>query len=349
MGSKPIGYSASRVAAICNLNKYQTPIEIWQLLMEERELGFNEQHGYILPPPPDSAAIRWGHAFEEAVIKLAEMREGKVIEGREQFFQIGIGHGASLSCHIDGEFREYDQTIHEGKTCNIYAYTQIQDDKQRWGEPGTDQVPEEYQVQAAVQRICTGADLVKLSVLVFPKPVEEFEKIGWQIQDDFSLFNPEFADKGITPHALPELWALPWAQQGNFHTYELPRNETLETEIIKVVQDFHENHILAGKPPDAREYEDVRRLLANPVGTIIATDELADKCRRYSEVTRQLGNSGPLAGEKADLKLEIAKSFQGDLDDPDFPHDKMIIVDPKGGDILATFSKSGMRGSRAKK
>lgn len=357
MGSKPVGYSASRVSAIIGLNHFKTPVEAFLEIKEEMEPGFCAAKGYQLPKRVDSAPIRWGHAFESSIIKIREDQTGYHAKDREKFFKKRVYENdfgwIDLSCHID--FRFTDDIVEEGKTTNEYAFTQIKDDKMRWGADETDEVPEEYQVQCAVQRICTKSDLVKLSVLVFPKPVDEYEKIGWMIetimQNKYSLINPMMKTSHFPmTGADPLTWASVIAQQGNFHTYNLERNESLESEIIRTVQDFHKHHTIPGIPPEPREYDDIRRLLSNPIGTIIPDpdDPILEKCRRYSEVTRQLGKSGPLASEKELLKLEIASRFLGSRDEWTQPHDKAIIVDPNGGDILASFSKSGFRTKRAK-
>lgn len=346
MGSKPAKgtYSASRVSAIIGLNQYKTPVEAWQELMEEFKPGFNAERGYVLPEPPDSAAIRWGWAFEDPIIKLAEEREQDMIIGRECLSTLETGD-ITLSCHIDGEFNKHfskgpgcgGRILHEGKTTNSRAFYSIKEEKRRWGEPGTDETPEEYQIQGAVQRICTGAELVKLSVLVFPKPQQEFEDEGWVVDrsgDRYLLNHDKYAT------VYPSEWARPLMQQGFFHTYNLPSNPELETTIIKAIQDFHKNHILTEIPPPAEKYEDVRRLLTNPIGTIIATPDLKERCIKYSEVTRQLGDSGPLAKNKEELKVSIMNDVMTmGREDWTEPPDKVIILDPEGGDQLIGFGK----------
>ena len=66
------GISATRASAILGLNKWKTPFLAWQEIMEKLKPGFNAEKGYILPPREDKAVFRWGHAFESAVIELAE-------------------------------------------------------------------------------------------------------------------------------------------------------------------------------------------------------------------------------------------------------------------------------------
>jgi hypothetical protein len=358
MGAKPRGYSASRVAAILNLNAYQTPIHIWQILMEERNPGWNKDHDYELPLFTDNPVVKWGKAFENAIISLAESKYCDKIIDQEKFFNSGL-----LTCHIDGAYSKMDNglVLHEGKTTNARAFYTIKDDKLRWGESGTDEVPEEYQIQAAVQRICTGADLVRLSVLVFPKPVDEFEELGWlplvfDNTDYYSLINSKNinSESSLINFAGPLIrtpmqWAQSLNEMGFFYTYDLPKNKALEEAIIKKVVEFDENHIQTGIPPKARDYDDIRRLLKNPIGTIIATPELKAMATEYSEITRQIGSGGPMAKRREQLKVEILDTAKNsNKDDWSEPYDKLIIIDPDGGTILASFTGSRFTTKRAK-
>jgi hypothetical protein len=370
MGSIPVPgtYSASRVSAIIGLNDFQTPFNVFQILMEENEPGWNAKHGYTLPEFVDTAATRWGTAFEDAVIKLAEEKEGADIINREEVFTQKES-GIILSCHIDGEYdgptfnEEFrpQNPLHEGKTTNTRAFysskTEIEESldedgkvlkdfviKKKWGEPGTSEVPTEYQVQTAVQRICTGTDLVKLSVLVFPKTQQEFEDLGYYIdvpdfddgQDSYFILDEKNNDNPIDPID----WARVFAQIGNFHQYLLPRHEKLESEIIKAVQEFHENHVLTGLPPRAKNYDDIRRLLSCPQGTIIATDQIKKLATEYSELTRQLGASSPNAVRREKVKIELLNLInETKRDDYINPPTAISIIDPNGGAELVKFGQ----------
>lgn len=344
MGSTPVGlYSASGVSAILGLNQYKTPVHAWQEIMEKLEPGFNGKMGYKLPVFEESAAIRWGLAFEDAVIRLAEERENSEIIHREKAFDIGFGD-FSLTCHIDGQFKKFSDglaVLHEGKTTNTRAFYQIKDEKKRWGDPGTDECPEEYQIQAAVQRICTGAELVKLSVLVFPNPQQEYEDLGWIVQEDGIIYK-ETKEFGIDDGVCIDKkeWCDVLNEMGNFHEYHLPTNEPLEKIIIEKIQQFDRDFVQTKIPPTPKNYDDVRRLLTNPIGTVLATESLAEKAREYSEITAQIGDSGPLAKRKDKLKTEIlSEVMTTKKDDWADPPNKVIIINPEGGEVLASFSK----------
>jgi len=363
MGSKPVGiYSASGISTILGLNPYQTRLHSWQLIMEKLRPGFNQEKGYVLPEFPDNAPIRWGHAFEDAVIKLAEEKEGKDIILREQLFEKSFGE-ISLSCHLDGMIvngttYEKDDCIHEGKTTNTRAFYSIKgedcDDetgeiefKRRWGDPGTDMVPEEYQIQCAVQRICTGVELVKLSVLVFPKSTQDFEDLGWRINNEIP--GKYFLDNEILNRfSKPIDWANTFEEIGNFHTYNLPTNKPLESAIIEKIQEFDDKYVKTELPPEFEDYSDVRRLVTTPMGTIIANDEMITLAREYSEIVRQIGASGPMKKRQEVIKTIISNWMNTQRkSDWSIPSDKLVLIDPNGVDSLISYSKSGFRSKKA--
>jgi len=368
MGSKPTSiYSASSIAAILGLSPYTTQFHAWQLLMELLRPGFNAEKGYTLPEFPDNAPIRWGNAFEDAIIKLAEEKHERKIMNCEKSY-IKLFNDFDLSCHIDGEYlpmptESKEMILHEGKSTWSRAFYSIKGEdcndetgeiefKRRWGEPGTDEVPVEYQIQASVQRICTEAELVRLSVLVFPKSTQEFEELGWKIEkmsSQYGILNLDIPD-GDYPSTgiLPIDWAHVFQQIGNFHTYNLPTNKKLESLIIEKIQEFDKLYVKTELPPPATNYPDIRRLITQPMGTIIANDEMIAKANEYSEIVRQVGDRGPMKKRQEILKEEIMTWMNTQRkDDWAVPNDKMVLVSPDGGDQLISFSKSGFRARSA--
>jgi len=375
MGSQPVGYSASRIGAILGLSEYSTILEAWQLLMEEKNPGFNAKKGYELPVFEGNASTRWGLAFEDSLCLLAEEKYNDKVINREKAFSKTFDN-ISVTAHIDGQF-ESSGILLENKTTNSRAFhsakTEIQENidsegnlkkdfviKKSWGEDLTDMVPAIYQCQAAIQRICSDEKLVRLLALVFPRLPDEWEK------DGITVSNKKLCiDKGGEPYErfmgnymiyrdeklLDDLesWARVFVQIGNLHEYLLPTNKELEKIIIEKVQEFHENNILTAIPPTCTNYADVRRVLKFPQGTILADPNLKKLCLEYSELTRQLGSASPLLKRKEKLKIEInnlAMSLK--KDDWSEPPDCLKILDPSGGTELATISKSGFRAKRAK-
>ena len=358
MGSTPASiYSASGISAILGLNQHKTKLHAWQEIQESLTPGFNESKGYTFPEFPDNAPIRWGTCFEAAIIKLTEEKHGYQITEREKSYTKKFDQ-ITLSAHLDGRIDE--NTLMEGKTTWNRAFYSIKGEdvndetgeieyKRRWGEPGTDEVPAEYQVQTAVQRICTGAELVKLSVLVFPKSTQEFEDLGWDVREptdgdlDYSI-----REVNTNTWEDPFNWAKTFAQIGNFHTYLLPTNEKLETGIIEAIQEFDEKYVKPELPPPATNYPDIRRLITAPMGCIIATPEMVSKAAEYSEIVRELGKRGPTAKRQEALKVEIMNFMNTQRkDDWAVPNDKLVLISPDGGEMLINYSKSGFRARKA--
>ena len=368
MGStpQPNTYSASQVSTLIGLGEFSTPLAGFQTMKERAEPGWNAAHGYTLPPAPDNAAIRLGLAFEDSIIKLAEEKEGCEIWDREEYYS-KEKNDITLSCHIDGQYSDGMQgtgVIMEGKTTNHWAYSSTRKEiieklghdgqlengfnvVRRWGDPGTNEVPQEYQIQAAVQRICTGAELVKLSVLVFPQAQQAYEDMGWEIVhaapgaivEHFLSRKNEQMDK--REGVFPMTWARILEQMGNFHTYLLPSAPPLEQAIIKAVQSFHVEKFLPGIPPSPTDWDDVRRLLPNPIGTVIATPTMAKLAREHSELTRSLGTSSPASKRREIVRTELMGMVTtARRSDATHPQESVIILDPFNGDQLASLSKN---------
>lgn len=212
MGSRPIGISASRGAAVLGLSQFSTRVDVWAQIMEDREPGFCARVGITPPEPVSNAAIRWGLGFESAVIQLAEIARGMPIGSREALCELklapfleegkpvifrppcgaSIDDAAPITCHLDGLYS--DGVIHEGKTTSAFAF------RDAWGEPGTDRIPRAYQVQVQHQMLCSGATSAVVSVLVFPTRVDEWEEMGLRIDHSTGIISRgHTCDPGAPP------------------------------------------------------------------------------------------------------------------------------------------------------
>ena len=351
--SKPRGISASRGAAVLGLSEFQTPLEVWQRITEEREPGFNARNGYEMPPEPNSAAIRWGTAFEDAVIELAERERGKKIFDREGLYtkiDLGLHNKPSdgfITCHIDGRYDcgEYECpngfTLHEGKTTSIMAY------REKWGEPGTDCIPRVYQIQVQHQMLCTGAREVIVSVLVFPETPDKWEKDGWEVREidegEYALIHSIDNKNGsITQHFVEiKKWASVLCEMGYFHQYTVKANPAVQEMLVKHYTDFWNNHVLTGKPPEPRNYEDIKRLLTEPVGTIICDTQMTAWFLEYKSINKEIGKTGNAQKRKDKLRLRImdkTRKLNAVIDDES--QEKIIYRDTQGNK-LGQYSKAG--------
>ena len=329
--SKPIGISASRSSTIMGLNPWQSELEVWQKIMEEVEPGFNAANNYEFPVFEETAQIRWGNAFEDAVCKLAEEKytDDKfvgIIYDKERLFK----YNKYITCHIDGRYR--DNNLHEGKTTSIFYFND------NFGEPGTDKIPTQYQSQCQHQMICTGAEKVILSVLVFPRRVDDFELDGWTLYyDDPNIWTLYKNDICYSQNDFAEWLDI----LGYFHQYEIPANKDTQKAMLSYYKKWWKDHIKKKKPPEPSYYADIKRIWRSPVGTIIATPQLTRWCAEYKDIGKELGKKGPLSKRREQLKMLLLKSMKkmdGCLDDES--RDKTVLYSKAGVKLLSYSGKA---------
>jgi predicted phage-related endonuclease len=339
MGSQPKGISASRAAAILGLGEYegQTPFTVWQLICEERRPGFNAERGYVMPAPPDNAAIRFGTAFEDSIVELASAKAGKKIWDRERLF-VASSELDFVTCHIDGIYggpneSAYPETLHEGKTTNLWTFREL------WGDPGTDRVPQSYQCQGQHQMLCTVAQEDLFSVLVFPRRPDEWEKEGWlPFQDTRNDSIPHWRMRQIEAEKViketsPMFWADALAEMGMFYQYPVHAKPELQKEMVERYQHFWHTYVLPEAEPPIDCYPDMLRAFPAPVGTIVLTEQEAAWITERKMITEEIGDSSPLAKRKrelARLTLDSVRSRRGCAVIDEESQDKVVFVDSAG-------------------
>ena len=328
----PINISASRGAAILGLSQYQTPVSVWLNIMESRQPGFCAEHNYELPVFDDSAALRWGRSFEYAVTELAEMKQNNKIINREKLSHANLEY---ITCHQDGQYEQgerdpWEKILHEGKTTSAFYF------RDHFGEPGTDQVPMEYQIQCQHQMICTGAEEVILSVLIFPRRVEELEEIGWEVWQDtnknFMLRNNISNDVALTVD-----WAVILNQLGYFHQFHIHALPELQNLMLIHYRDFWENHVLTGIPPEPKTYDDIKALCPVAAGTIIGDEEIERFAAEYKNITSEIGTSGPLYKRKEQIRVEILKRMRNADKTMDEDSEKKWVLRSRDGKKLFQY------------
>lgn len=336
MGSTPRGISASRGSAVLGLGEYegQTPFTVWQLICEERRPGFNAERGYVSPPPVDNAAVRWGSAFEDAIVDLASAKQGKQIVERERLFKLNCLDFVDktfpeITCHIDGWYTNGSdlgagQPLHEGKTTSMMNFWN------NWGTPGTDRIPQGYQVQVQHQMLCTGASEAIVSVLVFPRRVDEWEAEGWCILETGSLGNPKL---GYSQDPLT--WARVLAEMGLFHQYPVAASPSLQRTLVDAYSHFWHTYVLPEREPPIDAYADIRRAFPAPVGTIVAGEQEERWAREYREIGEEIGDSGRLAKRRAELKVLLLKRMREmDKQMDDESREKSVLRDRTGKKLV---------------
>jgi len=308
--SIPINISGSRSSGILNLSQYETQVSIFLKIMGKE---YCNENNYEYPEFNGNTATRFGSAFETAILKQTEKHYKSKITDREKFFENDF-----LTCHVDGIMDDY---LIEAKTTTFMSY------KSGWGVPGTDQIPVIYQTQVQHNLYLSELEKCILPVLIFPKMQTEFEEMGIGIDNDFSMIDIE-------------KWVSVLYEMGFLQFYEIKSNPELQSLMIKHYTDFWNNHILTGTPPEARTYDDIKKLVREPVGTIVATPEIEDLMSEYKNIKSEISSSGELAKRADMIKVEILKymSETGVVIDED-SQDKFILRDQSGKKI-ASYGKT---------
>ena len=280
--SKPINISASRGAGVLGLSDYGTQVEVWSDIVHDL---YPSYFGDRYQEREKTAAMAWGSGFETAIINAID----KGITGRETLY---TSDNRIITCHIDGMYP--DGTLHEGKTSSLWGY------KDRFGEPGSDRIPRDYQIQVQQQMMLTRADRCILSILVFPNRVEDFP-----VDIDDLSENEKFK------------WVLALCRMGYFHQYIIPANPVLHEAL-------RENYLHWWKAyidpeictPEPNSYEDIKLLTPSPVGTIVADEATERRSATYKQALAEIKELSDTKDRcKTDMLAYMAKQEVMALDE----------------------------------
>jgi hypothetical protein len=333
----PTGISGSRSSAILGLSKYSTPFTVWQDLMEQiHGDGWNEANGYVYEPFQGNAATEFGKAFEDSIITLTEKQMEGMILNREHVYSID-DIGPLVTCHVDGVFDNGNTPrfkLFEGKTANNRVFGMD------WGEPGTDRIPTAYQCQIQHNLLCSGLTEAVMSVLVFPATVQDFEAQGWQAHHD-SINGVWFLKNHETEQIVdPMTWASVFAQIGNFHNYYIEAKPDTQKLLLEMYEDFWQKYVVSETPPEAVDYDDIKRQFSDPKGTLIISETdkqsgelIADAMREYKSVGREIGKAGYLSKRRDFLKTQILK----------FARDKTTVEDDDSQEKIVFLDETGRK------
>lgn len=153
------GIGGSDIAAICGLNPFKTPLQVWQSKINpvvDEEI---------------SEPAYWGTTLENVVAQEYAKRTGRKVQRINQVLHhphlpycLANIDRAVVNPEMAGRVfwkddRLTTNRILECKTANGFA-------AKKWGESGSDYVPDEYLVQCMWYMGITGADICDLAVLI---------------------------------------------------------------------------------------------------------------------------------------------------------------------------------------
>jgi hypothetical protein len=74
--------------------------------------------------------------------------------------------------------------------------------------------------------------------------------------------------------------------------------------MLERYRDFWES-VTARVPPSPENYDDIKRIFPSPRGTLIVPSAIEIKLREYKDITTEIGDGGPAAKRREQLKVEI--------------------------------------------
>lgn len=325
--------SGSSAATILGLNKWATPFEAWQKIMEQIEPGFNSLNGYLMPEFEENAAIRFGNCFESANIAITEEKLGVKITDQERVFK-SVHKGAPVSCHIDGLIDLDGKKLYEGKTTSIMAY------RSKWDKE-RNMIPVPYDIQGhhnmALAEMCgVHIDEAIFSVLVFPETPEKWEETGWEVkevQNKYYLVTEGSAISPLMDTAVdPIIWATTLNNMGFHHIYRIPRNDELINTMLEKYSLWWEKYIIGRQVPEPMNIDDIKRMCPEVSGTIVVDNEqLIGYIEEYREISAEIKPTGNMGKRKEQLKvlfLDGCRKLNMVIDDESA--DKWIFRDSRG-------------------
>jgi len=230
---------ASAVGAVLGLSKFQSPLTLYLRMRGE------------IPEQEDNELLKEGRYFEDAIGRIAAekygfelhldsptyMDDGEILDGHpDRFFvmdgQIGV---------LEIKNTRYGNVGHGG-----------------WGDPGTDQVPDDYWFQAQ-----TYNDLAKRNTQLFDYPVADFSLLAAHMNSGTEL-------------------------------YKIPHDPQVMGKVREACHAFVER-VRTGNPPDPKDEADARNRWAvresNPIGCDIRIVEQLRRLRDLKAQEKQIAAS----------------------------------------------------------
>jgi putative phage-type endonuclease len=138
------GIGASDAASVLGIDPWRTPLELW---LEKVGLAQKQDDRFGTP-------MYWGNLLESAVADAYQDLMG--VKVRKSLITLKHRQHDFIICHLDRKI-EGQRKILECKT----SFS-----REKWGEPGTDEVPFNYLIQVQHQMAVTGYDEADIAVLI---------------------------------------------------------------------------------------------------------------------------------------------------------------------------------------
>jgi len=176
------GFGGSDISALFGLNKYKTPVELW----EDKTDALSDTEEDL-----QSEAAYWGNELEEVVAKEFTKRTGIKVRRKNQL--LAHDEHSFLLANIDRWIVGKNEGL-ECKTANAFL-------AKEW--EGED-IPAAYLLQCQHYMLVTGAERWHIAVLIggqkfITKPIERDEEIINAIIEQARYFWNEHVLKGIPP------------------------------------------------------------------------------------------------------------------------------------------------------
>jgi len=252
------GIGGSDAGAVLGLNPYRSPLDVW----------LDKTGRMEAPDVSDLAAVHWGNVLEDVVAKEYERRTGRNVR-RCNETRVHKRHPFMVA-NIDRLVPGSDGGILEIKTAGPYA-------RDRWGEPGTDQVPEEYLAQCAHYMAVFDRDWCDLAVLIGGRDFriyrivrdDDLERVLIGAESEFWRLVQE--DRPPAPRDLSDI-AKRWPKDNGAIIEATPDIEDELSELVSLRHEIKElENIAKRKESEIKRYMGDNAVLSGPDGKPLAT------------------------------------------------------------------------------
>ncbi len=275
------GLGGSDIAAICGLNQYKTPLDVYMdKIGEGKEVETNE-------------AIDMGNRLEPVVADIYAERTGFTLREEPTIFHPSMPY---MLANVDRIIVE-DNAVLEIKTTNSR-------NEGLWGEEGTDQIPMAYLLQCAHYALITDAPYVDIAVLIGGLKFKIYKynrnaELEYKIIQKASQFWNNNVVKRIPPEPINAKDTTKW-----WTTRKIPKNgKVATTDIINCLEQFKaiksEKSLIEKKEEEYKEmlqmYMNDSESLLDTEGNVLAQFKLYERnsvdTKKLKEINPELYNS----------------------------------------------------------